>query len=121
MTVTGVVLCYAGAAISWLSKKQECTALSNTKAEYIALCTTQPTTTIHTIREPRQNNHPQNNVLIKEVAKIITKPACLITAFKIWTERNKALEHWTKRILKTTLIFLTFQTYTSKQLPKTHI
>jgi hypothetical protein len=36
--------------------------------------------------------------ITEEVAKIMTR-----TAFKIWTERNKALlEHWTKRTLRTT-------------------
>jgi hypothetical protein len=35
--------------------------------------------------------------ITEEVAKIMTR-----VAFKIWTEKNKALEHWTKRTLRTT-------------------
>jgi hypothetical protein len=32
---TGVILCFAGGAINWISKKQKCTTLSSTEAEYV--------------------------------------------------------------------------------------
>lgn len=35
---SGYVMIMAGAAISWCSKKQNCTALSSSEAEYIAMC-----------------------------------------------------------------------------------
>jgi hypothetical protein len=57
---TGYVLCFAGAAINWISKKQGCTALSSTEAEYIALCTAaQNKTHIRTLlMELQQRNLP---------------------------------------------------------------
>jgi hypothetical protein len=36
--------------------------------------------------------------ITEEVAKIIIK-----VVFKIWIERNKALEQWTRKTLKTTI------------------
>ena len=39
-STTGSIITYSGGAISWMSRRQRCVALSNTEAEYIAISET---------------------------------------------------------------------------------